>query len=632
MYYLAIFLMLYSLVPTVNDWQNPITPARGFTSTSSAPPPTYTTYYVNHIGGSRYSTNETGGLCDGTANTAPIGTTPNQHCAFNDLRYLWADGSYNASGTFPGWGWIGNPGDHFTIVDCIQYNHNSPELPNDATTPIPGSQGKCYSGQNGDGTQTNDPYLGRWGDVQGSGAPNPPNGIDVSHPTVIAGINTGSCTSNASKAQIFGRFSAGHVLTLSSGSNIIVSCLEISDSSSCGKAIGTSNLCSYTSAPFDDFAQDGVATDNGTTNVAFSDLYIHGLAGSCTHGPTGDGTSYTRVYAGFCSASGFNFDNGSGTTGVGTLTMSHITIIGNGCDEEYPIVDSFPAKICFDDSSVGYGDGLGTTTVCTATAWHMNIDHATVSYNTQDGIDALHICSTGSSVSVSFTTSYGNMGEQIKLGASLPTVTNTNMVGNCNAMRNAIPGSPAGYNAPLTDFCRAGDQALIVSVSDNYGPSVVAFNTIVSANSIATYFTCADTCNHPVVVYKNNVMRGYINNATNGYPGGGSGSQPDRVYTADGSLPQGLGIFTNPGSMYDHNVSYQEKETCPNTNETTGLCTDPNLVGGASFNITALNNNSPAAGSNAFNHSVPYLSITTDINGTTRNATTPTTGAFEITY
>src|ERR1700694_3794462 len=98
-----------------------------------------TTWYIRHDGGDRYSANKTAGLCDGQADAVPVGTTPNQHCAFNDVRYLWADFSYNASATFPGWGWVIAGGDTVIIKDCIQYAAH-------AITGTPGSSGPCRIG------------------------------------------------------------------------------------------------------------------------------------------------------------------------------------------------------------------------------------------------------------------------------------------------------------------------------------------------------------------------------------------------------------------------------------------------------------------------------------------------------
>jgi hypothetical protein len=52
------------------------------------------TWYIRGDGGTRYSTRTTTGQCDGKADVGYSGTGVNQHCAFNDYRFLWDDQSY----------------------------------------------------------------------------------------------------------------------------------------------------------------------------------------------------------------------------------------------------------------------------------------------------------------------------------------------------------------------------------------------------------------------------------------------------------------------------------------------------------------------------------------------------------
>jgi hypothetical protein len=105
--------------------------------------PTPTTWYVRADGGPR-------SICDGKADTAPVGTAP-QHCAFNDVRYLWTDGSYATDGaTFPKWGWVGTGGDTYIIRG-----------------------GPWRVGQSGPNPADG---FGLFGDPFGAGAPPPPSG------------------------------------------------------------------------------------------------------------------------------------------------------------------------------------------------------------------------------------------------------------------------------------------------------------------------------------------------------------------------------------------------------------------------------------------------------------------------
>ena len=113
----------------------------------------------------------------------------------------------------------------------------------------------------------------------------------------------------------------------------------------------------------------------------------------------------------------------------------------------------------------GYGDGFGTTTVSSPPpGWQAHFDQGMVSYNTQDGLDALHLTGTGSSMTITRVLAYGNMGQQIKVGGASGTAVNNIIFTNCNALRQAIPGTPAGYNSNLSDFCRASDTGVEVTV------------------------------------------------------------------------------------------------------------------------------------------------------------------------
>src|ERR1039458_1602184 len=125
-----------------------------------------TTWYVRPDGGTRYSTNQTSGQCNGQYNAAYPGSGVNQNCAFGDIRYLWADGTYTLGASFPGWGWVGTGGDTY-IINC----------PND-----------CRVGRTGPTSSYADSFLGVNGDPYGSGAPPPPNGTASAH-TEILGAN-----------------------------------------------------------------------------------------------------------------------------------------------------------------------------------------------------------------------------------------------------------------------------------------------------------------------------------------------------------------------------------------------------------------------------------------------------------
>jgi hypothetical protein len=297
-------------------------------------------------------------------------------------------------------------------------------------------------------------------------------------------------------------------------------------------------------------------------------VHIHGLATNGISGPTGDGVVLSYVDILGNASSGWNADTGDGTTGKGSLLVEHYNISWNGCAEEYPVVHPIPYGDCTDQDHGGYGDGFGTTTKDSdPPGWQVHFDQGTTSFNTQDGLDALHIGGTGSSMAVTNSLAFSNMGQQIKVGGAAAIVTGNLIVGNCRAMSAAIPGTPSGYNAHLDLFCRAGDTAIFVNVSETQA-AIFQRNTIYSANRIALeveYQT--DSSPKAVIKYDNNVFLGFPNS---------DGELPTPIYSNTD-----LKMFTNPGASFSNNTTYRAKSNwqCPATRlrEVGGSCSDPHL-------------------------------------------------------
>ncbi len=505
-----------------------------------------TTWYVRPGGGTRYSTNATSGQCDGKADAPYPGSGVNKHCAFKDVRYLWSDGSYTYGKAFPGWGWIGSGGDTYIIRGSI------------------GTGVAWRVGWNSAATYC-DP-TGCWGitgDRAASGAPPPPSGTATQH-TRILGENYASCHSASAKTQLHGGWGVGTVLTLSGTSYVDVACLDITDYSACGRATQTGG-CDSTQ----DFAQNGIAFSNTSTHDTLTDVHIHGLATNGITGPTGDGVAMDYVDILGNASSGWNADNDDGSTGKGSLLVQHYNISWNGCAEEYPIVDALPYGDCTDQDHGGYGDGFGTASKDSdAPGWQVHFDRGTVSYNTQDGLDALHIGGKGSSMTVTHALAFGNMGQQIKVGGATATITDSYIVGNCSAMSNAIPGTPARYNARLDLFCRAGDTAVLINVPDAQ-PAIFQRNVLYSDNHVAleVEYPGKPTSN-AAIQYDDNIFIGFRNSA---------GQYPSPIYSNTD-----LKMFTNPGASFRNNVTYHAKSSwrCPATwlHEVAGSCGDPHLT------------------------------------------------------
>jgi hypothetical protein len=346
-------------------------------------------------------------------------------------------------------------------------------------------------------------------------------------------------------------------------SYVDVACLDITDFSACGKAAQAVGCSSS-----QDFATNGIVFSNTSTHDTLTDLRIHGLAGAGIFGPTGDGVALDYVDILGNASSGWNADTGDGTTGKGTLLVHHYEISWNGCAEEYPIVHSIPYGDCTDQDHGGYGDGFGTASKDSdPPGWKVTFDQGTVSYNTQDGLDALHIGGPGSSMTVTNTRSFSNMGQQIKVGGTGATMIGNYVVGNCRAMSNRIPGTPPGYNAHLSLFCRAGDSAIAISLPPSQ-PAIFQHNIVYSDNHVALEVEYAgDPSPAAAIKYDDNIFIGFANS---------DGQFPAPFYSNSD-----LKMFSNPGASFSHNVTYHASSAwkCPATSfrEVGGSCGDPHL-------------------------------------------------------
>ena len=599
-----------NLVVAVTDNGSPVQKASSSISITVSSPQTATsntTWYVRTDGGTRYTaariSNGQSGQCDGQGDAAYPGTGTNQHCAFSDVRYLWTDGTYNNMA------WVGQGGDTYiirgSIADGVSYRigwQNNSNAYDPAT----------------------DNYWGIAGNPYGSGMPAPPSGTAAVHTRILGG-NYGSCHTQTARTQLHGGYGVSQVIDLTGTSYVEMQCLDVTDFSACGRSAQTFT-CNTNIGSLDDYASIGVNQTNTTTNLTISDMRIHGTAGSGLYGPNGNGNTYSYIEIIGNAASGWNADNG--TTGIGSALFQHYNISWNGCAEEYPIVDALPYADCTDDNSGGYGDGFGTATLTATVPWNISFDQGLVSYNTQDGLDALHLTGVGSSMTITRTLSYGNMGQQIKIGGQSGTAINNLIVTNCNALRMSIPGTPSGYNTKLSDFCRAADTGIFMATQDG---ATVHFdsNTVYSASATTVEIGCGGTCQAgtDLIDFRDNIILGFLNNTANGYVGGGTNDYANPIYLGSDNP------FTDVGSVFDHNDIYHGKSTwtCPSTSylhETNDQCTDPGLTDETWYpyaygNMTPLSAASPIVG-----NGITLPGVTLDYAGTTRPSP-PAIGAEE---
>jgi hypothetical protein len=519
------------------------------------------TWYVRKDGGTRHSANMPQGQCDGLADAPYPGKGSNQHCAFNDYRLLYQDGSYAVNTTpFPSWGWLIQAGDTVllrgSIGDDVTYRVGWPSPSGCMDQQVHAARGLC-----------GDPYA----------APPPVPSGTAGHPTRILGEHYAACQTPQARTQLHGGYGANAVLNLKGSSYVEVRCLDITDFAACGRA-GQHNTCSAELRTLDDYATNGILWSNQSTHDTLADVRVHGVANAGMLGPTGDGTVMHDIALIGNASSGWNADRSDSQTGTGTLRVDHFNISWNGCAEEYPIRHALPYNDCVDDNSGGYGDGFGTASVDSVGGWDVVFDTGVASYNTQDGLDALHLTGKGSSMTVLHTQAYGNMGQQLKVGGTAGNMTGNLVYTNCNAMRSRIPGTPEGYNRRLTDFCRAADEGLVLSVA-NHSTAVFEDNIVMSASATGLEVAASGACDDAtcLIRQRHNIFVGFRNDIKNGYPGGGSGLFSNPVYPTDSER-----AYRNRGSSFDGNITYHASSEweCPNVSlhETHAHCGNPYLA------------------------------------------------------
>jgi Putative Ig domain len=602
----------YNFTATVSDNSNPVQTKSAATSiavaAASAPSGPGTTWYVRPDGGSRYSANATTGQCDGKADAAYSGSGTNQHCAFNDYRYLYDDKSWQNSA------WVIAGGD--TVIlrgGPYRVGYSAGD----------GSNVWCY-GQSG----------GPYGCIN----PTIPAGTATQH-TQILGENYASCGSQASETQLFGGFGVQMALNLKGAQFVDVKCIELTRHSQCIQhgSPAYPNTCNTSYPGIDDYVADGIFTDVNTHDLLLQDMWIHGFTDRGVIGPIGGLVTATRVDIAYNGMAGWDFDDGSGSNaGNGTASVNGVwnlnqtTIEWNGCNQEYPIVDQYPAISCYSQSTGGYGDGVGTPP---GTCLASTINGSSFHNNTQDGLDLGHAdTGTNCPLTIVNSTAYANNGGTFKLGPNEnPSVFENNLVlANCLRMSQPISGTPSTYNTNLSDFCRAND-----AMSFNFrqgGTTILANNTVVSYAPTTFDIQCWDApgegspgdtgagCGSSALTFQNNLVLGYDNPGT--YDQGGQVGGPGLFFIRDP-----LGTIVRNNNLY---FGIGHGFTCP-TGFAGEICQDPLFVSepvwtgepsldNFNFNLTA---GTPAMGAGTY-----LPSLTLDYSGVHR-PNPPSIGALE---
>jgi hypothetical protein len=524
------------------------------------------TWYIRADGGDRKQ-------CTGTADAAYRGHGSHQPCAFKHPYYLFTTGAYGNKS------WVVQGGDTIIVRG--------------------GPYRMGYKGPGG-----NDMWGSCPGDPYGCSMPPLPSGT-AGHPTRLLGENYQRCSK---KTQLYGGYALGAIINLVGSKNVDVECLELTDHGQCtrvGAGYPASEGC-HSDSPLSDYASKGIVTNNETAGVLLKNLDIHGLTGDGINGAIGGEVTVEAVRIAFNASAGWDFDDGNGTKSSpdAVVHAKYLMVEWNGCNEEYPITHKVPVFSCFDQNSGGYGDGVGTPN----TPLNFSCDHCTFRYNTQDGLDLLH--TSGSVISITNSVSYGNMGQQWKMGAMRSVLFENNVtVNNCRRMSAAMAGAPDGYHRYLSLFCRASGDGFGLSVNDD-GNFVLRNNSFAGYGATTYDIECSGHCSRANITFQNNLHIGYKDPAT--------GELPAVFYMT--------GLPRNPFAARDHNIYYRMR-SCPSGSAE--HCVNPKIVNmpawngepsldGLNFHLTS---GSPARGAG-----VPVQGLTTDFDGKAR----PASGALDI--
>lgn len=393
------------------------------------------------------------------------------------------------------------------------------------------------------------------GDPYGCSMPPLPSGT-AEQPTKLLGENYAACQK---KTQLFGGYGLGSILNLSGTRHAIVQCLELTDHGQCSRGGAEPNSADRckTDYPLSDYASTGIITDANTANILLKDLDLHGLVSRGILGPVGGTITADHLRIAFNGQSGWDFDDGRGTRSspAALIRAAYLIVEWNGCNEEYPIRHAQPARICFDQDNGGYGDGVGTPD----TPLNFTCEHCLFRYNTQDGLDLLHV--SGSLLSVMDSTAYGNMGQQWKMGAMEKVLFRNNVtLNNCARMQKPIQGAPANFNRGLSLFCRAGGEGFAMAIRDG-GHYTLQNNTLAGYGATSYEIHCSGSCISAQITFQNNLTVGF--------------RDPERRLWPAIFYSSGPAV---PFRKRDHNV-YFHMRSCPWG--WTEHCVDPGLASGA---------------------------------------------------
>lgn len=295
----------------------------------------------------------------------------------------------------------------------------------------------------------------------------------LSKPTIIRGGDSDICTT---RPFLYGVGRAKQILQIRDAEHIQVSCLTITDKSSCTDASyfpDKSVICDR-NEPYDKpFADRGILITD-SEEILLKDLDIQGLGKGIQAGRLGNVTlDNVNLFAN--SSVGWDGDidyiGEGGSSNTGTVTFKNSSINFNGCGLTYNPgqADHNTPHSCAHQDYGGYGDGVGTG----QTGGDWIFDNVKVMNNNSDGIDLLYN-SLGGSITIKNSHIEGNAGNQVKASGNTDLINNI-IISNC-AWNSRQEDNIGKYG----EVCRAGGDPLAIDYSHTDTKIRIINNTVIS--------------------------------------------------------------------------------------------------------------------------------------------------------
>lgn len=440
-----------------------------------------------------------------------------QNCALGNLRYLWTD-----MATYEQIFWAAPFQGGDTVI--VRQNPNGYVIGDDSQ-PIFGGPSNCY----GAGSECYMPTIP-------SGSP--------THHTKILGENYANCTSDSAKTLLIGQWGVFIFFNTRDTQNVDIQCFEMTDRATCGGNTNFLNNCGAVANSSS--GAYGIWESALTANANYTDLYMHGLSQEGIHGPTGLNVVGTNIHIKGMGTGGINMDDNPWAIGnisvAGGLTLTGSTTEFVGCVEIYPVVLNFPYIECRDQTTGNYADGFGTASA--TGAWIF--DHDLWRYNFQDGLDLLH--SGLNLLKITNSTSYGNDGQQWKIGSGKQVTFQSNLtLHNCQRVGTLFGDEPNTAIVPnATNAVTHSPTSLVVTYTNGLVVSGVGV-TVATPTTGGSVTLAPNTTSYTWIDPVTNTLQ--MN--TTGFPSGTPAQYELAIIITNGTgVPNTVGYYTTKNAQY----------------------------------------------------------------------------------